>query len=487
MDHLRRSLLVTGLVLLALAGTAEVRADFWASYGTRVEVSPSGAFYAIVDGTAFGGGSGRRPSRVHIVRREVGRPPLTPRRLQTADLPKLGPLGLVEMGDDLVASVDLDQTPFFVNVLDDGRLVLVDSYGSTGHHELVIVVGADGALLHSLDAHDIFEGFGERFWGSMWSIHWEAMSWVDASGNELKIVTVDQAALAIHLDTGRVELRDLAVTLFGRPGPPADRLMRAWEIAREAGLTVHEQALQVAKDEAQPFAVRVRAAASLGMHERETAKALLLAGIQDDDEDTRDWAWRELGPALGPEACPLYRDEILRTPDRPVFHLTEGMAGVGDAAVDPAIDLMLIPGSGVGEMWWIAPRVLLLLESDVATTGQEYAIHGDIWVRKRDAFFRLRDGRDVSALPILLERVEYPPGIVRHGYLVLPALEQVRRRPSPDAARPVADFLRLLHQVPHPMPSWDARLHRTAVAALQACTGLKHGDDPAAWARALGL
>lgn len=484
MIHIAAHALAVVLGLAVLAGTA--RADSWRLYGTRVSVSPAGRYYAVVDGTAFTGGCGRRPSTVHVVERAAGRPPVESRTVYADELPPEGPPGLVEAGDRLVASVRLDQIPSRCDVLDDGRVVLIDSYASLGYGQLVIILDRSGTVLHSLSPGAVFAGFDERFSGSVSSKYWCAASWMEEARDELVLLATDRSVRVVNLATGAVRDGDRTEALLSATGAQSEEdLRRVWELVYEEGIEGGVEAARiVAADESIPLSVRVRAATTLGSADRDAVRDVFLRAIEDPDEDVSRWAWQHLGIVLGVEACPHYRKALARAKvgvPAAASHLTEGMAMIGDEAIDSAVEMLFEPAaSESGD--WLGARVVFKLQHDFKATKSYPWCYDPSQER---ALLALRDRGELESLETLFEpRVDEKRNV--HGFLALPALVLLQRKPQREAAPAIAGFLALLHEQPYYIARWDERLRAAAVKALQACTGLGLGDDPAAWKAALG-
>ena len=476
--------IAVALGLTVLATTAW--ADSWRLYGTRVSVSPNGRHYVVVDGSAFTGGCGRRPSTVHLVERRSDRQPVESRTVYADDLPPAGPLGLVEAGDRLVASVRLEQLPYRCDVLDDGRVVLLDSYGSLGYAQLVIVLDRSGAVTHSLSPDAVFPGFADRFSGSVSSKHWCAASWIEEGREELVLLATDRSVRVVDVVTGVVSDRDRAEALFSPTGAQSEEdRQRVWELVYEEQTPGGLEAARIAAaDESLPLSVRVRAATTVGSADRDAVRELFLRAIEDSDEDVSRWAWMHLGLVLGAEACPYYRQALARAEvgvPAAAGHLIDGMAMIGDEAIEPAVEMLLEPAASESSDW-LGARVVFKLQHDFAATKKYPWCYDPSQER---ALISLRDTGDLESLDTLFESRTYETKNV-HGFLALPALVLLQRRPQREAAPAVASFLALLHEKPYYIARWDERLRAAAVQALRACTGLQLGDDPAAWQAALG-
>lgn len=478
-------------VSVILCASSVLHADTWARYGSRRVLSESGSVYAIVDGRAFDGRHcGVAPATVHVVRRIDSDSPLDEVRVQTDALPDGDPLGLVAPGDVLLHSVELDQLPSSLSVLDDGRLVVVDSYASLGRHALVILVDTEGTVRHRLMASDLFQRFDERFSGSVSSTSWRALSWVDTEHQELLLITTDDAVKVVDLESGVVSDRELAAALL-EAKPPADvfRQQRLWEIAftaqREGLLDASDAARPVLGDETAPLELRVRAASVVGLADPDAARDTLLAGLESEDRWTVRWSWRTLAVVLGEQAIPRYRAAFAEGWTRHSESVVDGLASLGPRAVPVVLDMLLEPGTGVGVRYWLPQVALSRLESAWLETGEEDFHDGDVWEADRRAFHRLRDESDLSALTELFERRRYGFQGDQICVLALPALEWVRRNPDPKAAAPVVTFLASLQRKPHRVARWNERLIRACVESLRACTGLELGASSEAWRAAL--
>lgn len=164
--------------------------------------------------------------------------------------------------------------------------------------------------------------------------------------------------------------------------------------------------------------------------------------------------------------------------------LCRGMAAIGDDAVDYVVDWLLDPTADARSQWQAAV-VLSLIEYDFAATGARFlqstpiATFGD----EREVLRRMRGGARLDSMGTLLamRKSHYQQNKDVHSCLALPALVQLQRLPRPESAASLVEFLQLLGERPHPIAGWNARLRSGTVRALQACTGLPIGDDPAAW------
>lgn len=461
---LRHAWLCFLLLVLTLASVA--RADTWASYGTRVTASPDGRRYAIVS-TDFAF-CGKYPARMLLVRRDAGRPPAESCRLLDKELPKGGVPGLMQPGDELVAEVALPQTPAWLRVLDDGRVVAVDCYGAFGHHDLALLVAADGSSVTPVPRLELFPGFEERFRGvmsSMWD--WHALDRVDPVADEWIVVGADLTARAVDLATGRITDRDLEAALFGGTAPTSETALGLrWTLALRAGLSLPGRARVEWRDESLPEWRRLAAAAVLAQDHPDDVRDDLLAALTHEDDDLRRWAWAHVGGVLGVEVLPRYRAALLSTEERWADHLLEGLAGMGDAAVPGVVDLILDPAC-VDHHLELATDALARLEED--WTWNDSTVFGE-WEQQL-AFEAFRDEGELSALTTLLSWGDDGYGTLRLAPLALPTLELLRRWPDARAVPELERWFGVLGDHPHPRDVWHARLQAATAAALSACGG----------------
>lgn len=492
------------LVLLLAIPLAIASADTWMRYDVQRHDSPDGRHAALVDGRGLFY-CGTVPAPMILLRRAEGAPPPAADR---ADDPE----ALVDEHDIVVASFLSPQIPLRTFVLDDGRVVIVDSYGGMGHADLVRVHAADGGLLHALGPEDVFgPDFGETFGSTASSVRWEDDTWVDAVHDRLVLLGTGARLRVVALARGEVPDVPPGDVLLPRVSSDASDHARAVALQAAVELDVPrlaEFSRPLVADGAAPLSVRIRAATALARAGEPASLPLVAAALEDAHFDAASWAWMHLPELVGERAAlPLLLDAARGVRDvsyevRAIAVLT--LAGLGDPARTALVAAQLDAAERHADEELVGlVSALDGVEFGAAETCRRLMEEAPGWVdlqSGRPIDWDEANAGDFQALVALVQRDEtselhrlltwrpqrhYPPMDHRTSPLALATLAHLQQHPIPEAGEALVRFLEQTQQHEHATTGWTDLLTVQTRAALAALVGEDHGTDASNWRAAL--
>lgn len=463
-------LLLPALLLALLPKVAS--ADSWREYTDNRTVSPNGKHYVVARSPEF------RKLSLEICKRRDGAAPIAPAEKSESWREKEKQVSIDrDPQDALVAEAKLDWCPLDIRVLDkEPAAILFENYMGVGYGNSLACVDSKGKVRWRISLGDLFSPKdAAQFRHSVSSIWWNSGWWVDEDREKIVVIAYGDLLREVDLKDGTVETPSSKVLLTRvEKGPVADRVL-ALEVASRLlpdGLT--PWATAVAKDEAQPLAVRLRAAiAARRAGDDMPAAEMFLQGIaKDQDEQARRFALSHLGEVMGEKAIVHLRDAMRGKAGNGWAAAQEGLAALGEAAV-PALVEMLRETKESSDYRGGAAHALGRIGAPSAVPALIEAIEDPVeYVANAAANAAIGIGApDLDAkLAALLEKGSTQDSRIASYF---------ESHPSDLAIRP------LLAALGRTKP--DSFEERCAIDALAKTTGHNFGRDVQKWKDALGL
>ncbi len=465
------------LAAACLPAVASAQGDHWEPWTARRIASPEKSHYAVLQSTGE-----KRAVRLRLVRStEENHGSITTHILQPTERnqgDRLNPFP----GDSVVFDVVLPRPPADIRVLDSGAGVyLFETWGAYGSGTTLALHGSDGKVRWSHSLGDLFDAETLKSFTITARERWWSRGWFVVPGEHVVLAAKGGHFLKVDEKDGAVEAGD--ANLLKAPivaGSDADRV-HALDLALEdRPVCLDDAASAVLKDTAASLAARLRA--SWGMQLIGKGKAdpdLFREGIgKEQDWDTRIFAVRHLGAVLGEKALPLLQD-VLRGEAAATWRPAIASLGdIGEAAV-PVVLAMLDEkdqhldyyGAALLALGGLkAEKALPRLWTQVVTLDRSRDEHHFLPLSALRAIVAIApEDLDERLNDLLADGTPLDGDIAVH----------YRRNPS---EKVVAGLVAAMdHRGPY---RWE---RQQLVKALKACTGEDHGNDPAAWRKALGL
>ncbi|MHC4923112.1 MAG: HEAT repeat domain-containing protein [Planctomycetota bacterium] len=456
---------------------ASAQGDHWEPWTARRIASPEKSHYAVLQSTGE-----KRAVRLRLVHSSAeNRATVTTCILQPTERnqgDRLDPLP----GDNVLFDVVLQRPPADLRVLDSGAGVyLFETWGAYGSGTTLALHGTDGKVRWSHALGDLFDAETLKTFTITARERWWSRGWFVVPGEHVVLAAKGGHFLKVDEKDGAVEPGD--ANLLRAPivaGSDADRVPALDLALQDRPLCLDDAASMVLKDKAASLAAQLRASWGMQLVGKGKADAdLFRRGIgKEQDWDTRIFAVRHLGGVLGEEALPLLQELLRGEADATWRPAIAALGDVGEPAV-PALLSMLDEKNQHLDYYGAALLALGGLKAENALPR--------LW-KQVVTLDRSRDEHHFLPLSALRAVVAIAPADLDERLSALLAegtpldgdiAVHYRRNPS---KKVVAGLIAAMdHRGPY---RWE---RQQLVKALKACTGEDHGNDPAAWRKALGL
>lgn len=297
------------VVLLVLVLASPALADSWRRYPDRRVVDPTGTYYVVIHGQMLRGAS------FIYAKRAKGAAPVAP----ASDRDEGSPAGFgVREGDEVIAKGNLKDSPIDLLVSSRGHgFVAVEKYGQVGYGNSVAIVGPDGEVRHEKTLGDLFDAETiEGFTHTVSSIWWRQGQWLDEEAKEVVLIASGGRIRVVSLESGEVREGGPREVLRGLDQPAAAARSTALDLMRAGGLEGRgDRVIELLVRPTEPMAIRLRAAALLGIRGDRRGRELLIKAARKPREKgvgkkDRTFALSQLPKVLGAEAMPILRDAM---------------------------------------------------------------------------------------------------------------------------------------------------------------------------------